>query len=44
MVMSARVLVCGFDPSELQPPEAVSEGEAEDGIDGELADPEAAGN
>ena len=44
MVMTARVLLGWVDPSELDPTEAVSEGDAEDGIDSDLADPEAAGN
>lgn len=44
MVMTARVLLGWVDPSELDPTEAVSESDAEDGIDSDLADPEAAGN
>jgi N utilization substance protein A len=44
MVMTARVLLGWVDPSELDPIEAVSEGDAEHGIDSDLADPEAAGN
>jgi len=44
MVMTARVLLGWVDPSELDPTEAVLEGDAEDGIDSDLADPEAAGN
>ena len=44
MVMTARVLLGWVDPSELDPTEAVAESDAEDGIDSDLADPEAAGN
>lgn len=44
MVMTARVLLGWVDPSELDPTEAVSESDVEDGIDSDLADPEAAGN
>ena len=44
MVMTARVLLGWVDPSELDPTEAVSESDAEDGLDSDLADPEAAGN
>jgi N utilization substance protein A len=44
MVMTARVLLGWVDPSELDPTEAVSESDAEDGIDSDLADPEAVGN
>ncbi len=41
MVMTARVLLGWVDPTELDPAEPEAEGEAEDGIDSDLADPEA---
>ena len=41
MVMTARVLLGWVDPTELDPTEPEAEGEAEDGTDSELADPEA---
>ena len=44
MVMTARVLLGWVDPTELDPAEPEAEGEAEDGIDSDLADPEAAGS
>ena len=42
MVMTARVLLGWVDPTELDPTEPKAEGEAEDGTDSDLADPEAA--
>ena len=42
MVMTARVLLGWVDPTELDPTEPEAEGEAEDGTDSDLADPEAA--
>ena len=42
MVMTARVLLGWVDPTELDPAEPEAEGEAEDGTDSDLADPEAA--
>ena len=42
MVMTARVLLGWVDPTELDPTEREAEGEAEDGTDSDLADPEAA--
>ena len=44
MVMTARVLLGWVDPTELDPAEPEAEGEAEDGTDSDLADPEAAGS
>jgi N utilization substance protein A len=44
MVMTARVLLGWVDPTELDPTEPEAEGEAEDGTDSDLADPEAAGS
>ena len=44
MVMTARVLLGWVDPTELDPTEPEAEGEAEDGTDTNLADPEAAGS
>ena len=44
MVMTARVLLGWVDPTELDPTEPEAEGDAEDGTDSDLADPEAAGN
>ena len=44
MVMTARVLLGWVDPTELDPTEPEAVGEAEDGTDSDLADPEAAGN
>ena len=41
MVMTARVLLGWVDPTELDPAEPEAEGEAEDGTDSDLADPEA---
>jgi len=41
MVMTARVLLGWVDPTELDPTEPKAEGEAEDGTDRDLADPEA---
>lgn len=41
MVMTARVLLGWVDPTELDPTEPAAEGEAEDGTDSDLADPEA---
>jgi N utilization substance protein A len=41
MVMTARVLLGWVDPTELDPTEPEAEGEAEDGTDSDLADPEA---
>lgn len=41
MVMTARVLLGWVDPTELDPAEPEAEGEAEDGTDSYLADPEA---
>jgi len=41
MVMTARVLLGWVDPTELDPAEPEAEGEAEDVIDSDLADPEA---
>jgi len=41
MVMTARVLLGWVDPTELDPAEQEAEGEAEDGTDSDLADPEA---
>ena len=41
MVMTARVLLGWGDPTELDPAEPEAEGEAEDGTDSDLADPEA---
>lgn len=41
MVMTARVLLGWVDPTELDPAEPEAEGEAEDGTDRDLADPEA---
>ena len=40
-VMTARVLLGWVDPTELDPTEPEAEGEAEDGTDSDLADPEA---
>jgi N utilization substance protein A len=44
MVMTARVLLGWVDPTELDPTEPEAVGEAEDGTDSDLADPEAAGS
>ena len=44
MVMTARVLLGWVDPTELDPTEPEAVGEAEDGTDSNLADPEAAGS
>ncbi|MDG1789479.1 MAG: transcription termination factor NusA [Paracoccaceae bacterium] len=44
MVMTARVLLGWVDPTELDPTEPEAEGDAEDGTDSDLADPEAAGS
>ena len=44
MVMTARVLLGWVDPTELDPAEQEAEGEADDGTDSDLADPEAAGS
>jgi N utilization substance protein A len=44
MVMTARVLLGWVDPTELDPAEPEAEGEAENGTDSDLADPEAAGS
>jgi len=44
MVMTARVLLGWVDPTELDPTEPEAEGEAEEGTDSDLADPEAAGS
>ena len=41
MVMTARVLLGWVDPTELDPAEPEAEGEAEDGTNSDLADPEA---
>ena len=41
MVMTARVLLGWVDPTELDPAEPEAEGEAEDGTDSDMADPEA---
>ena len=41
MVMTARVLLGWVDPTELDPTEPEAEGEAEDGTDSDMADPEA---
>ena len=41
MVMTARVLLGWVDPTELDPAEPEAEGEAENGTDSDLADPEA---
>ena len=41
MVMTARVLLGWVDPTELDPAEPEAVGEAEDGTDSDLADPEA---
>ena len=44
MVMTARVLLGWVDPTELDPTEPEAVGEAKDGTDSDLADPEAAGS